>query len=75
MKMEVKDASLIMKKIHTRHDYQWIYPVHEVLKYLGQEPENVTYLKGVQLNHYPDSTKSRSSYLRFIRALGCRKSK
>ena len=33
------------------------------LKYLGQEPENVTYLKGVQLNHYPDSTKSRSSYL------------
>ncbi len=51
------------EKIHTRHDYQWIYPVHEVLKYLGQEPENVTYLKGVQLNHYPDSTKSRSSYL------------
>ena len=34
------------EKIHTRHDYQWIYPVHEVLKYLGQEPENVTYLKG-----------------------------
>ncbi len=23
------------EKIHARHDYQWIYPVHEVLKYSG----------------------------------------
>lgn len=48
------------EKIHARHDYQWTYPVHEVLKYLGEAAETVVYLKGVQLNHYPDPTKTRA---------------
>ncbi len=51
------------EKIHARQEYQWIYPVHEVLKYSGQEPEKVVYLQGVQLNHYPDPSKTRAQYL------------
>lgn len=32
----------------------------EVLKYSGKAAETVVYLKGVQLNHYPDPTKTRA---------------
>ena len=35
----------------------------EVLKYSGEAAETVVYLKGVQLNHYPDRTKTRAQYL------------
>lgn len=50
-------------KIHTRHHYRWTHPVHEVLEYLGEGMERVVYLTGIQLNHYPDRTKSRGQYL------------
>lgn len=35
----------------------------EVLKYSGEAAETVVYLKGVQLNYYPDPTKTRAQYL------------
>ncbi len=50
-------------KIHTRQHYRWTHPVHEVLEYLGEGMERVVYLTGIQLNHYPDRTKSRGQYL------------
>lgn len=50
-------------KVHSRNDYRWRYPVHECLKYIGKVPERIIYVKGMVLNHYPDSTKSRGSYL------------
>ena len=50
-------------KVHTRHDYKWVLPVHECIKYIGNEPEIATYIDGMVLNHYPDNTKSRESYL------------
>ena len=49
-------------KIHTRHNYKWKHPVHEVLSY-EKNNENIITLENVTLNHYPDKTKSRSSYL------------
>ena len=50
-------------KVHSRHEYRWIYPVHECLEYIGTKPEKKVYIDGMVLNHYPDSSKSRSSYL------------
>ena len=49
-------------KIHIRNGYQWTHPVHEVLTYLGSNETFVT-TDEITLNHYPDSKKSRSSYL------------
>lgn len=55
-------------KIHGTHGWRWDYPVHEALK--CDDPEKYGY-KGtycldtnkIYLHHYPDQTKSRSSYL------------
>lgn len=55
-------VSFLYEKIHDRKHYKWIYPVHEVLS-CSLEHENVVVEKGIVLNHYPDKTKSRSSYL------------
>lgn len=50
-------------KIHKYNAFNWVYPVHEVLR----ETSNIKYrtitLEGLQLNHRADETKSRSSYL------------
>ena len=48
-------------KIHKRHGYKWTHPVHEVLSYDGTE--NIITIDNITLNHYPDTKKSRSSYL------------
>ena len=50
------------EKIHARDGYEWINPVHEVLK-CNLENEKVITLDEVTLKHYPDDAKSRSSYL------------
>ena len=49
-------------KIHTRNNYVWTHPVHEVLKYNNGD-EKVKIPDEITLNHYPDISKSRSSYL------------
>ena len=55
-------------KIHSK-DWTWIYPVHEFLsrsntKKTGYTKEEGLYLfDKIHVQHYPDSTKSRSSYL------------
>ena len=55
-------VSFFYEKIHARKGYKWIYPVHEILKYEGED-EKIVYNEGIVLNHYPDSSKSRESYL------------
>ena len=50
-------------KIHTRNDFLWRKPVHEILRYSGAEPETQTYFEGFELHHWPDQTKSRGQYL------------
>ncbi len=50
-----------LNKIHTRNNYEWTHPVHEVLTCNIKEKEIL--IPGITLNHYQDKTKSRSTYL------------
>lgn len=52
-----------MEKIHRRHGFRWVHPVHEVLEYSGSDPEKTIWINGMVLKHYPDITKPRSQYL------------
>ena len=52
-------------KIHKRCGYKWTHPVHEVLKY-NKDYENIITIDGIVLNHYPDVSKSRGSYLSLL---------
>ena len=52
------------EKIHARHGYQWVHPVHEVLVWTGEGTPGPTVVAGgVQLDHHPDPHKSRGQYL------------
>lgn len=55
--------SFYINKIHTRKNYCWTHPVHEVLTYIGSGIETIKTIDSITVNHYPDNTKSRSSYL------------
>lgn len=50
-------------KVHERHGFRWVCPVHEYIEYYGELPLETIYIHGMVLNHYPDNTKSRGSYL------------
>lgn len=50
-------------KVHTKKDYEWRCPVHEYLHFIGQGEEKKVFIDGMVLDHFPDHTKSRSSYL------------
>jgi len=56
-------VNFYIEKIHSRNDYKWTHPVHEVLTYIGNNKENKITTDEITLNHYPDSSKSRSGYL------------
>ena len=58
-------VSFYYEKIHSRDGYKWIFPVHEVL---DSSIENECYVTTdkIILNHYPDPTKSRGSYLKLL---------
>lgn len=52
------------EKIHARHGYRWVHPVHEVLEWIGEgTPGYKVTAEGVQLDHHPDRSKSRGQYL------------
>ena len=55
-------VNFYIEKIHSRNNYKWTHPVHEVLTYLKDNEKFIT-TDEITVNHYPDSTKSRSSYL------------
>ena len=54
------DVTFYSEKIHSRKGYKWINPVHEILE---SEKEKKVITDEIVINHYPDETKSRSSYL------------
>lgn len=54
-------VNFYIEKIHIRKGYKWVHPVHEVLRY--EKEEQFVTIDDITLNHYPDITKSRSSYL------------
>ncbi|MBD5161072.1 MAG: glycosyl transferase family 2 [Oscillibacter sp.] len=52
------------EKIHCRHGWQWVHPVHEVLHWTGEgRPGPKVAAEGIQLDHHPDHSKSRGQYL------------
>ncbi len=53
--------SFYQEKIHSRNYFKWIHPVHEILS--CNDDENYVTTDDIIVNHYPDNTKSRSSYL------------
>lgn len=57
------EKSFIMEKIHRRHDFRWVHPVHEVLEYSGKDPDSSVFIDGITLHHMPDPHKSRGRYL------------
>ena len=48
-------------KVHARHGYHWRHPVHEILE--PDEAEHQVLIPGMRIDHWPDSRKSRASYL------------
>ena len=58
------DVSFYLNNIHPRNNYYWVHPVHEVLTCKHQE--KVINIMDIILNHYPDTSKSRSSYLELL---------
>lgn len=59
-------VNFYIEKIHSRKNYKWIHPVHEVLTYTGNDNENKKVTDLITLNHFPDKNKSRSSYLSLL---------
>ena len=59
----IPEVNFYIEKIHSRNDYIWSHPVHEVLKYIGKNKENKITTDSITLNHFPDNNKSRSNYL------------
>lgn len=54
-------------KIHSRHGFRWVNPVHEVLVKDGRlDTEKQHFIDDTLIEHYPDNTKSRSSYLELL---------
>ena len=58
-------VNFYISKMHTRKNYTWTHPVHEVLTFTGDK-ENVITTDEITVNHYPDNQKSRSSYLSLL---------
>ena len=58
----------VYDKIHDRN-YQWIFPVHEVLNRIDPNFEGnvVSVGKKIFLHHYPDTTKPRAYYLDLLK--------
>jgi hypothetical protein len=57
------DVQFYYFKVHQRQGFRWKCPVHEFLAYEGKLPLEPVFIEGMVLNHYPDPTKSRGSYL------------
>ena len=55
----------INNKIHSRKDFTWIYPIHEVLSYCGANP-NIIQTNEIIVTHKPDLDKSREFYLNLL---------
>lgn len=56
------NVSFYYDKIHNK-DFEWKYPIHEALTYIGNKEYCDITLKNTVLNHYQDQNKNRSSYL------------
>lgn len=62
----IPKVNYYIEKIHSRNNYKWTHPVHEVLTYTGNKEEIKKYTDKITINHYPDRTKPRGSYLNLL---------
>jgi glycosyltransferase involved in cell wall biosynthesis len=52
------------ERVHARHGYRWVLPVHEKLDWYDPETEErITWQETMRIHQYPDEGKDRSSYL------------
>ena len=58
-------VNFYIEKIHSRHDYKWTHPVHEVLTNINNN-ETRKVIPEIVANHHPDRKKSRSNYLNLL---------
>jgi glycosyltransferase involved in cell wall biosynthesis len=62
-------TQLICFKVHLKKSYKWVWPIHECLEFIPNEihkQEKKVFINGMIIEHYPDITKSRSSYLKLL---------
>ena len=59
-------STYYISKIHTRKNYTWTHPIHEVISYTGTHKENVLTTESIYVSHYPDKKKDRSFYLTLL---------
>ncbi len=59
-------VTFLYEKIHCRQNFRWIHPVHEILQYYGEKPDSYAFNENIQLNHFPDPSKSRGQYLELL---------
>lgn len=53
-----------IEKAHARHGFEWVHPVHEVLRWTGEGAQGrAVAVQGMQLDHHADPGKSRAQYL------------
>jgi len=55
------DRTFTYEKVHAPDTCKWTHPVHEILSY--HVPRIPVEIPGMVLEHHPDRTKSRASYL------------
>ena len=58
-------VNFYLDNIHVRKGYTWTHPVHEVLTNTDNN-ETFDTIPSIILDHYPDSKKSRKSYLKLL---------
>ncbi len=59
-------SSYFISKIHTRNNYKWTHPIHEVITFTANKEENIITSDKIIINHYPDRKKDRSFYLKLL---------
>ena len=59
-------TNFYIEKIHDSKNYKWVHPVHEVLKYTGENNEKMLTDDVITVNHFPDKNKSRGQYLELL---------
>lgn len=55
-------SSHVRDKLHKRGAVRWIYPIHEVIEPVKENPVRA-YIPTLRCDHLPDDNKSRASYL------------
>lgn len=55
----IPQLTLYQFKIHSRHGYQWFYPIHEILGWVGEGEEQTIICENIKSHHHPDSSKPR----------------